>query len=72
MQGNNQVERPSLTANGYSKYDIAVRIFLLFVLLYIFVIAITAGDVEFAMGILVSLLRKKHTLEVDYLSVLKG
>ncbi len=38
----------------------------------IFVIAITAAEVAVALGILVALLRNKHTLEVDDLTVLKG
>jgi NADH-quinone oxidoreductase subunit K len=38
----------------------------------IFVIAITAAEVAVALGILVALLRNKHTLEVDELTILKG
>ena len=38
----------------------------------IFVIAITAAEVAVALGILVALLRNKHTLEVDDLAILRG
>jgi len=38
----------------------------------IFVIAITAAEVAVALGILVALLRNKHTLEVDDLTILRG
>lgn len=38
----------------------------------IFIIAITAAEVAVALGILVALLRNKHTLEVDDLVELKG
>lgn len=38
----------------------------------IFIIAITAAEVAVALGIVVALLRNKHTLEVDELIILKG
>lgn len=38
----------------------------------IFIIAITAAEVAVALGILVALLRNKHTLEVDDLIIMKG
>ncbi len=38
----------------------------------IFIIAITAAEVAIALGILVALLRNKHTLEVDDLTIMKG
>lgn len=38
----------------------------------IFIIAITAAEVAVALGILVALLRNKHTLEVDDLTIMKG
>ena len=38
----------------------------------IFVIAITAAEVAVALGILVALLRNKHSLEVEDLAILKG
>lgn len=38
----------------------------------IFVIAITAAEVAVALGILVALVRNKHTLKVDDVTIMKG
>lgn len=38
----------------------------------IFVIAVTAAEVAIALGILVSLVRNKATLEVDEITIMKG
>ncbi len=38
----------------------------------IFVIAVTAAEVAIALGILVSLVRNKATLEVDEVTIMKG
>ncbi|MFQ5535426.1 MAG: NADH-quinone oxidoreductase subunit NuoK [Sphingomonadales bacterium] len=41
-------------------------------LIAIFVIAITAAEVAIALGILVTLVRNKTTLEVDEVTIMKG
>ena len=56
----------NLLAFGHGLQDLRGQI------IAIFVIAITAAEVAVALGILVALLRNKHTLEVDDLTVLKG
>ncbi len=56
----------NLLAFGHAMQDLRGQI------IAIFVIAITAAEVAVALGILVALLRRKHTLEVDDLTVLKG
>ena len=56
----------NLLAFGHAMQDLRGQI------IAIFVIAITAAEVAVALGILVALLRNKHTLEVDDLTVLKG
>ena len=56
----------NLLAFGHVLQDLRGQIFA------IFVIAITAAEVAVALGILVALLRNKHTLEVDELTTLKG
>jgi len=56
----------NLLAFGQAMHDLRGQI------IAIFVIAITAAEVAVALGILVALLRNKHTLEVDDLTVLKG
>ena len=56
----------NILAFGHAMQDLRGQI------IAIFVIAITAAEVAVALGILVALLRNKHTLEVDDLTVLKG
>ncbi|AZV77337.1 NADH-quinone oxidoreductase subunit NuoK [Parasedimentitalea marina] len=56
----------NLLAFGHAQQDLRGQI------IAIFVIAITAAEVAVALGILVALLRNKHTLEVDELTILKG
>ena len=56
----------NLLAFGHELQDMRGQI------ITIFVIAITAAEVAVALGILVALLRNKHTLEVDELTILKG
>lgn len=56
----------NLLAFGHMLQDLRGQI------IAIFVIAITAAEVAVALGILVALLRNKHTLEVDELTILKG
>ena len=56
----------NLLAFGHAMQDLRGQI------IAIFVIAITAAEVAVALGILVALLRNKHTLEVDDLTVLNG
>jgi NADH-quinone oxidoreductase subunit K len=56
----------NLLAFGHALQDLRGQI------IAIFIIAITAAEVAVALGILVALLRNKHTLEVDKLTVLKG
>lgn len=56
----------NLLAFGHELQDLRGQI------IAIFVIAITAAEVAVALGILVALLRNKHTLEVDELTILKG
>lgn len=56
----------NLLAFGYEMNDLKGQI------IAIFIIAITAAEVAIGLGILVALLRNKHTLEVDDLTILKG
>lgn len=56
----------NLVAFGHVLQDLRGQI------IAIFIIAITAAEVAVALGILVALLRNKHTLEVDELTILKG
>ena len=56
----------NLLAFGHMLQDLRGQI------IAIFVIAITAAEVAVALGVLVALLRNKHTLEVDELTILKG
>lgn len=56
----------NLLAFGHALQDFRGQI------IAIFIIAITAAEVAVALGILVALLRNKHTLEVDELTILKG
>jgi len=56
----------NLLAFGHQLQDLRGQI------IAIFVIAITAAEVAVALGILVALLRNKHSLEVEDLAILKG
>lgn len=56
----------NLIAFGYEMNDPRGQI------MAIFVIAITAAEVAIALGILVALLRNKHSLQVDDLTIMKG
>jgi len=56
----------NLLAFGHQMHDVRGQI------IAIFIIAITAAEVAVALGILVALLRNKHTLEVDDLNIMKG
>lgn len=56
----------NLIAFGHEMNDLRGQI------MAIFIIAITAAEVAVALGILVALLRNKHTLEVDDLTIMKG
>ncbi len=56
----------NLLAFGHQMNDVRGQI------IAIFIIAITAAEVAVALGILVALLRNKHTLEVDDLNIMKG
>lgn len=56
----------NLIAFGHQMNDMRGQI------MAIFIIAITAAEVAIALGILVALLRNKHTLEVDDLTIMKG
>lgn len=56
----------NLIAFGHEMDDLKGQI------IAIFIIAITAAEVAIALGILVALLRNKHTLEVDDLTIMKG
>ncbi len=56
----------NLIAFGHEMNDLRGQI------MAIFIIAITAAEVAIALGILVALLRNKHTLEVDDLTIMKG
>ncbi len=56
----------NLLAFGHQMQDMRGQI------MAIFIIAITAAEVAVALGILVALLRNKHTLEVDDLTIMKG
>ncbi|PCI34353.1 MAG: NADH-quinone oxidoreductase subunit NuoK [Alphaproteobacteria bacterium] len=56
----------NLLAFGHQMQDLRGQI------MAIFIIAITAAEVAVALGILVALLRNKHTLEVDDLTIMKG
>lgn len=56
----------NLLAFGHQLQDLRGQI------IAIFVIAITAAEVAVALGILVALLRNKHSLEVEDLVILKG
>ncbi len=56
----------NLLAFGHQMQDLRGQI------IAIFVIAITAAEVAVALGILVALLRNKHSLEVEDLAILKG
>ncbi len=56
----------NLIAFGHQQDDLRGQI------MAIFIIAITAAEVAVALGVLVTLLRNKHTLEVDEITIMKG
>lgn len=56
----------NLIAFGHQQADLRGQI------MAIFIIAITAAEVAVALGVLVTLLRNKHTLEVDEITIMKG